>query len=264
MQAARRLYLYVMSGITLGVIAFGLVLLFRVLLKGVFPDPFEGDGGSYDNSREQLSQAIAMLGVGLPVWVAHWWLIQRGLREGHPGRDAERGAGIRGIYVTGILLISLLVWVPSAVSLLQWLVTDLLKVVPEFTYADPLGAATAGLAAFAIWMYHGLVRRRDLAAGPVSGTAAWVPRLYLYGVAVGALFVALITFGTIVTSLLLGGDLLAGDDYASYSLVQQVITMMAWALVWLGHWGYANRMIGHSDWRGVEERTSRTRSAAFV
>lgn len=40
--------------------------------------------------------------------------------------------------------------------------------------------------------------------------------------------------------------------------------MIGWALVWLGHWGYANRTILHVDWRGVEERTSRTRVAAFV
>lgn len=264
MQAARRLYLYAMSGITLAVIAAGLVLLFRVLLDGVFPDPFEGDGGSYDNSREQLSQAIAMLGVGAPVWAVHWWLVQRGLREGRPERDAERGAGIRAVYLTGILLISLLVWVPSAVSVLHWLATNLLNAVPEYTYADPLGAASVGLAGFAIWLYHGLVRRRDLAAGPVSGPAAWIPRLYLYGVAVGALVVALTTFGSIVGSLFFAGNIVGGDSYATYSLVQQVISTIAWALVWFGHWAYANRMIRHPDWRGVEERTSRTRVAAFA
>ncbi len=264
MQAARRLYLYLMSGITLAVIATGLVLLLRVALDGFFPDPFEGDGGSYDNSREQLSQAIAMLGVGTPVWAVHWWLVQRGLRAGRPERDAERGSEIRAIYITGIMLISLLIWVPNAVSLLQWLTGSLLKVLPEFSYIDPLGAATAGLAGFVIWLYHGLVRRRDLASGPVAGPAAWIPRLYLYGVAVAALFTALATVDSIVTSLLVPDDFGFESGYTSYYLIQQVLTAIAWALVWLGHWWYAGRLTSHADWRGVEERVSRTRVSAFL
>jgi hypothetical protein len=268
MHAARRLYLYAMSGVTLAVIAYGLVLLFRVLLRDVFPDPFADSSEGFDNSPEELSLAIAMLGVAGPVWAVHWWLVQRGLREGRPERDEERGAGIRGIYLTGVLLIALLIWVPSAISLLQWVTTNLLHAVPEYTYDDPLGATTSGLAALAIWLYHGLVRRRDLAAGPVSGSAAWVPRLYLYGVAVGALLIALTTFGSIVTSLLVTGDFVGGDvqgdAYRTYFLVQQAITGIAWALVWLGHWTYANRMIHHADWRGVEEQVSRMRVAAFI
>jgi len=38
----------------------------RFLLRNVFPAPFVGhyDDGAFDPSREQLSQAIALLGVG--------------------------------------------------------------------------------------------------------------------------------------------------------------------------------------------------------
>jgi hypothetical protein len=264
MQAARRLYLYTMSGITLAVIATGLVLLLRVALDGLLPAPDYGGSDGYDNSREQLSQAIAMLGVGTPVWAVHWWLVQRGLRAGRQGRDTERGSAIRAFYVTGVLLISLVVWVPSAIALLQWLATDLLNAVPEYTYANPLGSATVGLAAFAIWLYHGLVRRSDLAAGPVEGMAAWLPRLYLYGVAVGALFVALTSLGTVISATVGQTDFGTDTTYATYYLIQQGITAIGWGLVWLGHWTYATRLCHHPDWRGAEERISRTRVAAFV
>lgn len=50
MQAARRLYLYAMSGITLGVVASGLVLLLRVVLDGLLP-------GSYDNGYNASGRA---------------------------------------------------------------------------------------------------------------------------------------------------------------------------------------------------------------
>ncbi|MGH2839040.1 MAG: DUF5671 domain-containing protein, partial [Thermoleophilaceae bacterium] len=38
----------------------------------------------------------------------------------------------------------------------------------------------------------------------------------------------------------------------------------AWALVWFGHWTYANRLARDDGWRGTEERTSRTRLVAFL
>jgi len=143
MQAARRLYLYVMSGITLTVVAWGLVLLARVALRDLFPGARLAD--EFDNSREQLSQAIAMLGVGLPVWGVHWWLAQRGLRASNPDRDAERGSALRAAYFTLVLLVTLVAWVPSALEVLRWILTGLLDERPEYDYSDPLGAATVAV-----------------------------------------------------------------------------------------------------------------------
>ena len=265
MQAARRLYLYVMSGITLAVVASGLVLLLRVVLDGVFPVPDEfGNGNAYNGSREQLSQAIAMLGVGTPVWAVHWWLVQRGLRVGRPERDAERGSDLRAFYVTGVLLVSLVVWVASAINLLVWAGSNGLHIVPEYTNGDPLGSTTAGLTAFVIWLYHGFVRRRDLAAGPVANAAAFVPRLYLYGVALAGLLVAVASLESGFDEVLTGPPPDGEPTYFWYFLLQEVVTGFGWGLVWLGHWIYAQRLVGDAGWRGVDERISRTRAGAFV
>lgn len=265
MQAVRRLYLYVMSGITLAVVAYGLVILLRVLLDPLFP----GRGVDYDylpNARQQLSQAIAMLGVGFPAWAVHWWLVQRSLRPGRPERDEERGSAVRATYLTGVLLVSLIAWVNGGISLLHWLGTRLFDATPEYEYEDPLGSATIGAVALLVWLYHGLVRRRDLAAGPVSGPAAFVPRLYLYGVALGALFAAVQAFDTAVGSILFAApvDGVDGDRYARYYLIERSVAAVGWGLVWLGHWWYASRVNLDSGWRGAEERQSRTRVAAFV
>lgn len=260
MQAVRRLYLYAMSGITLAVISYGLVLLLRVLLDGLFPDPLYGGDAS---SRQELSVAIAMLGVGIPVWAVHWWLVQRGLRPGRPDRDAERGSGARAVYITFVLLVSLVVWVTGGIQVLQWAAASAMSVAPDTYYMDPLGGATLGAVAFGVWLYHGLVRRRDLAAGPVDGMAASVPRLYLYGVAIGALWAALIALETVV-SILLPTYPDPSDPYRNPYLVGLAINGGAWALVWLGHWTYANRLVREDDWRGTEERVSRTRLVAFL
>jgi hypothetical protein len=261
MQAARRLYLYVMSGITLGVISFGFVLLVQAILDGVFPDPAFQE---LRDSRQQLSQAVAMLGVGIPVWAVHWWLVQRGLREGRPERDAERGSEIRAIYLTLLLAASLVVWVLSAIALLHWAITTLLDVVPEDSSTDPLGALAVGVTGFVVWLYHGLVRRRDLAAGPVAGPAAWVPRLYLYGVSLGALVATLTALESVISWLVFPPDFGIDDAYAKSYLAEQVISVVAWAIVWSAHWMYASRLVRDPGWRGTEERASRMRVGAFV
>ena len=260
MQAVRRLYLYVMSGITLAVIAYGLVLLLRVLLDGLFPDPPYDD---FDQSRQQLSQAIAMLGVGVPVWAVHWWLVQRGLRPGRPERDVERGSGARAVYITFVLLVSLVVWVTGGIQVLQWAAATALSFSSESYYTDPLGGVTVGAVAFVVWLYHGLVRRRDLAAGPVEGTAASVPRLYLYGVAVGALWALLIALESLVYGLLPTYPGPADPNQVPY-LIGLIINGVAWSLVWFGHWTYANRLVREDGWRGTAERVSRTRLVAFL
>ena len=266
MQAARRLYLYVMSGITLGVIAIGLATLLDVVITGtgILEHPFGNSGGT----RQGLSQAVAMLGVGLPVWAVHWWIVQRGLAEDRPERDAERGSPIRAAYVTVVLLVTLLIWVNAASTLVLGLVVAQMPALRDYTYLDPVSSAAWAVVGLAIWLYHGVVRRGDLRAGPVSGAAAWIPRLYLYGVALGSLLAALASLGTVVNYAIgtrpTGEGYIGEDVYFLFGAIQSGIAVIAWGLVWFGHWRYAERIVRSAGWRGEAERASRARVAAFV
>jgi hypothetical protein len=171
MQAARRLYLYTMSGITLGVIAAGLAILLEVVLEGTgLLD--RGPNSFTAAPRERISQAVAMLGVGIPVWAIHWLLIQRGLAIGKPDRLAEHGSAIRAGYLTLVLAVSLLLWVSSAGTVLVSLIWSASGGGSSFLYNDPVSGASTATVAFIVWLYHGVVRRGDLGAGPVSGAAA--------------------------------------------------------------------------------------------
>ena len=248
MQAARRLYLYVMSGVTLAVIATGLAVLIDVLIteSGVLRHP----SGSFTDARQQISQAVALLGVGAPVWAVHWWLVQRGLSPGRPRHDAEHGSAIRAGYLTLVLLVALVVWVNAAIGLIQAMLADLANVSTDLFFVDPVTSAAAGSVGLLIWLYHGIVRRRDLAAGPVHGTGAWLPRLYLYGVSLGALVTSLGALGSAVSSFVLAPDIV--DDYSRVAAVGAAVTAAAWGLAWFGHWGYASALARAADWRGVE------------
>ncbi len=261
MQTVRRIYLYVMSGVTLGVVSVGLSMLLDVILtsNGALQHPYDNFGG---DSRQKVSQAIALLGVGVPVWAVHWWFVQRGLASARPGHDAEHGSVIRALYLSIVLVVSLVAWVNGAIGLVQSLLADLAQVAPTFFIVDPVNSATALAVGLLVWVFHALIRRRDLASGPVHGASAWLPRLYVYGVALGALVASVGALESVVVSLVSTPP--SADDYASVSLVGFGVGFVAWALIWLGHWRYATSRAMADDPQGIEERVSRTRLAAFM
>jgi hypothetical protein len=177
-----------------------------------------------------------MLGVGIPVWAIHWLLIQRGLAVGKPDRLAEHGSAIRAGYLTLVLAVSLLLWVSSAGTVLVALIWSASGGGSSFLYNDSVSAASTATVAFVVWLYHGLVRRGDLGAGPVSGAAAWLPRLYLYGVSLGV--VVSISGLQALTSSLFGSS---STGYARLSAIRRP-SFGGWGVVWAAHWWYATRL----------------------
>ena len=263
MQTARRLYLYVMSGVTLAVIAVGLAILLEVAIGslGIFD---RASYGYYASSQERLSQAIAMLGVGIPVWAIHWRLAQRGIARAGIEGGADRGSAVRAFYLTIALAISLVVWVTGAADSLRALVLQASGVGGDVFTVDPVGAASRTIVALLVWLYHGTVRRSDLRSAEVHGAAAWIPRLYLYGVSLAALWAAIEGIGTLASSLLQAPRVGFETDYALVDVINGTVGLVAWGLVWAGHWRYATRLAAAGDWRGQAEQASRTRLAAFI
>ena len=261
MQTVRRIYLYLMSGVALGVLGVGLAMLLDVILtsSGTLQHLYDGFGG---DSRQQVSQAIALLGVGVPVWAVHWWFVQRGLASVRPGHEAERGSAIRALYLSIVLVVSLAFWVNGAIGLAQGLLADLTQISPTFFIVDPVNSATALAVGMLVWVFHGLVRRRDLAIGPVHGAAAWLPRLYVYGVSLGALVISVGAVEAVVVGLVSTPP--SADDYAGISLIGFGLGFVAWALIWLGHWRYATSRASADYPQGIDERVSRTRLGAFI
>lgn len=264
MQAARRLYLYAMSGITLAVIATGLVILVEVVVtqSGLLD---RGPNAYAPAPRERISQAVAMLGVGLPVWAIHWLLIQRGLAAGRPERLAEHGSAIRAGYLTLVLTVSVLFWVSSASTLLVSLIWSISGSGSSFAWLDlpdPVSGVSTAAVAFIVWLYHGVVRRGDLAAGPVQGAAAWLPRLYLYGLSLGALVASILGLQSLVSGLTVVPEF--DEGYARLSAIEGGVTFGAWGVVWAAHWFYAGRLAVADGWRGAQEQVSRMRLAAFI
>jgi hypothetical protein len=188
----RRLYLYLVSAASLGLLAAGLALLGATVLLFVFNDP------SADSNRTALAGFTAMTLVALPVWGVHFWFARRfAMRD-----PAERASAIRRLYIYWACLggsIGALVAIAiTAGDLLRPLIDSCTPVtsslpgqkggVPITTITCPttqswLQTSQAGWVAIvflAIWAFHFWIAARDRAAVGEAGASATLRRWYMY------------------------------------------------------------------------------------
>jgi hypothetical protein len=195
----RRLYLYLVSAVSLGLLAAGLALLGNTVLLFVFNDP------SAQNSRPELAGFTAMTAVALPVWAVHFWFARR-----YAMRDPyERASTIRRLYIYWACLGSAIgVLVALAIALRYFLSTlidgcSFLGVsrfagCMSLTLQTPtpwwLPASQAGWVAavfLAIWALHFWIAARDRAAVGETGASATLRRWYMYVALLAGLLVML-------------------------------------------------------------------------
>jgi len=95
MLTIRRVYLYAMALVGLGVLAVVVQGLLDVGFRSIgLPDGPVWKVGP--TSREQISLAVALVVVGLPIWLIHWAFAERAVRADRGGAG-ERGAAIRAL-----------------------------------------------------------------------------------------------------------------------------------------------------------------------
>jgi hypothetical protein len=266
-QTARRLYVYLLAGIGLGVLVSGISLLLTTVLEAV------GIGGGAvlsgeQATRERLTLATAMTAVSLPVWLIHWFLAERSVHPDRAAADVERSSAMRGLYfalVLGGLLIAAFVTLDS-------LITDAVLALlgEDVAFATHAGDIGLFVTAAAAWGYHLAIRLRDWRRGPIHGAGAWLPRAYLYVATFVGLFVMLFGLAQLlglVARLALGDGAEPFDSSASWwalPLASALSPVIAGGATWLGHWWYASRLWADPGYRGTIERPARLRFAGFV
>jgi hypothetical protein len=265
MHALRRLYVYLLSGISLGVLVAGLSLLLGVVFEQLGVSPGEIVTRTDVVVRERLTLATALTAVALPVWLIHWFVAERGVRPERPGSEAERTAGIRGLYFALVLGGLLLAAATSAASLVEAVV---LGISGERSFHDSAGSLGLLVVALGAWAYHARIRLRDHARGPVRDEAAWLPRLYLYLAAFAGLMV--LAFGITGLAELVGRLILnapiefGGARWWASPLATGAAQIVVGGAVWTAHWWQLSRMRVDSGWLGASERIARLRLAHYV
>ena len=290
MATAKRLYLYIVSAIGLGLLLVAGSTLIRLLLDRLGLHATSPYGGFYYGTahpvREAVAGAIGMIVVGLPLFLLHWSLVERMVRGDSPEAAVERRSVVRSVFFA-LALGSLLVWTATAtVDFLREGICGPLDAKDLYGIVDIGGSLSVVVVVGGAWLYLAWVRARDLRQGPkLEGPAAWISRLYLYGAA----FVGIVTALTASMSLIgTGIDSLAGYSGIGYPIfsgyygpygpnatmptaawwVRPVVAAAAsglvWIAVWFGHWRYAGRLNARDDGQGQAERISRVRLAYFV
>ncbi len=268
MQTARRLYVYLLSGISLGVLVTGVSMLLTVLLQSVglsFGGPPLGGG---DVTGQQLTLALALTVVSLPVWLIHWLVAERSVRAGRPDADVERSSSVRGLYFAiamGLLLIA----VGMAVSSVIQEAVARLGDAQFFGGSGVAGGLALAAAAGCAWLYHAWLRNRDWARGPMTDGGAWLPRTYLYLAAFVGLMLLLSGLGGLLE--LIGRLILeppplidAPDVWWTYPLGTSLAGLLVGGATWIGHLLYSNGLVREGGWRGASERPAKLRLAYFV
>ncbi len=159
----RRLYLYLMAFIGLGTMLSGIVYLLSVLfdrLFGLFSTAEVFSAGWWGG---QLSLSLALLLVGVPIWMYYW---RRIIRMADEGGVAERGARSRRVFIYAVLGFSIIAAVTTLVIIVYQVISSILQGNFDTEFMRNMVWNLSGLlAALPVLVYHWRVLREDQSLG---------------------------------------------------------------------------------------------------
>jgi len=169
MRTIRRLYFYAVALISLEVVIWGLI----GLLRSIFSSRLV-------NTAEVLAQALALVLVGVPIFLFHWLWTQRAAAKD----EEERTASLRAIFFYAVLISTLVPVVQNSLAFINRIALDISNVPPSRallgglqTWQDNLIAIFInGVVAFYFWTVLSATWR----SLPDNENFADVRRLYRY------------------------------------------------------------------------------------
>jgi hypothetical protein len=242
MAATRRWYIYLVCAISLQAVAWAIIALLRNLL------------GS--QSTVSIAFKIAVILVGLPIFLVHWLWAQR-LAAGDPD---ERGNGLRRLYIYATLAGFLAPFLANSFDFLAYLFQTLLGGIPA-NRTDTLGDALsfhmpAILVLSLLWLYHWRIASEDAAAVPEIGSSGTVRRLYVFAFnAAGVTMVTMAIIHLIRWLLFQFGNSAVIGGQNLVTLSAEAARLIVGLPLWLVFWRRADRLFEQPG----EERESALR-----
>ena len=237
---ARRTYAYLVSAISLAAVYFAVVWLLRdVLLPG------------YSSLTTEKALNLAILIVGIPIYLGHWlWQQRLSMRD-----VEERSALGRRIYLYGVIA----GMVSQITAGLYDLVSLIVGVTPvqvgspstpspsNLYYLIPIAIAALVVA------YHLRLVRAESHDAPDTGSAGTVRRLYIYGFsAAGMTMIALALIEFVRWILSQIGVLGFAAAPLHVEILPEIARLLVGLPLWYFYWRWANNLF-HST---TEERES--------
>lgn len=169
MKTVRRLYFYAVALISLEIVLWGLINLLRSIV-----DQTLGVGA------EALAQALALVVVGVPIFLVHWLWAQRSSRR----EEEERTATLRAIFLYGMLLGTLIPLIQNVLGLVDRILLQIVHLPVERAIVGGLQTWPDNLIAIAmngiVAVYFWNILVNEWKTLPARENFADVRRLYRY------------------------------------------------------------------------------------
>lgn len=241
MSTIKRVYLYTVSIITLGILATGSQILLRLLfdlIQGTTLVQVEAPGFS----KQQLSLGLAMLVIGGILWGLFWRAIQKQVS----GSPSEVGSAIRKLFLNIILAVTALTGLNMAAELLNWLMAGVVR--EQFSAR---GLATL-IVTGSIWCYYWRIGEKE---GQPSAAAKTLRRWYVYLLSVWGLVSLSIWLVLLMRQAILGlpiwGETIAASGLWSGGISRSLSWILVGGATWVFHWFYMARADYESTLRQV-------------
>jgi Domain of unknown function (DUF5671) len=238
MSAVRRWYIYLVCIVSLQAVAWAAISLLR--------DVFIQTWFAVDSAAIE----IAIIVIGLPVYLVHWLWAQR-LVQRDPG---ERDSVVRSLYLYGAMAGLLGAAIPNAFGFLDALLRLLFGVgtggLSQRWYlsnGDRMIHAAAAMAVLGLlWLYHWRIVQADRQSAPESGPEGIIRRWYTLGFSAAGLTMASLGAIGVLRWLLFQinpPDMAIG----AATLWRELARLAVGLVVWLVFWGQAQRRFSQND-----------------
>ena len=237
----RRVYVYVVTAVTLNSVAWALIALLRNLLTPAF----NPGRGSITTNKETMALQLAIIIIGLPIYLVHWlWAERLAQRD-----EEERQATLRGLYLYVMLTAFLVPFIANAYSFMQAafrLIFGIDRATYQWRSALPsqdmlVYTITAMLVLALLWSYHMWVIRTDRRT--ISNRETWdtIHRLYIYLFSFVGLVMTSVGVGSILRWLLfrVGETAISINEQ---SLITALTELFVGIPLWLIFWWQAERL----------------------
>ena len=224
MSNVRRVYFYLVTIITLGILAGGTGVLLSLLFDITISRSAIGQANF---NQQQLSLGLAMLVIGGPLWFFFWRNIQKTVK----GNSAETGAALRKFFLNFTLTVTSLTAVFAAQAFLKALISGNLQ---SGSTASSLATL---LVAAAVWFYHWKISEGE---GQPSSAAKTLRRWYMYidsgwGLVLLSLGLVQIVDSSIRYLPLWGNSLINGSLWSG-AFQDNFISILLGGGLWVFHW----------------------------
>lgn len=263
MAIARRVYLYGIAFIALGMLVWGLRGLLESVLSTALAAAISGPVSvGEDPLRGRISSSGSLAAIGLVAWLIHWGLADRTARRDSVAGLTERRSAIRKLFLYGALALGSLELAASLAGLATNLLRGsfgLLTVADLITgrIADPI-ARIAVTGAF--WSYYTRVARLDRAIEPEAGAGATLRRWHAYTPAFVGLMVGLFAMAGLIrllweTLIAIPAAVSIGPAGIAAEVAGRAGALTAGLILWVGYWRWSTAWFQAAGGRDPDVRS---------